>query len=126
MKNFPLSLGNCTKKQLTNIQKDVLKGTRWLLLKNPENLDPEKNEKAGLEEGLKLNQPSAKASILKEELRTFWNQPTKKKAATAFQSWIAKAKSSGIRILKVFAKALSIHPHEILTFYDHRISTGPL
>ena len=28
-------------------QKKVLKGTRWLLLKNPENLDPSKGENGG-------------------------------------------------------------------------------
>jgi len=108
------------------LHKSVLKGTRWLLLKNPENLDPKKNEKARLEEALHLNQPLATAYILKEELRTFWNQPNKMKAEKAIWSWIAKAESSGIRILKVFAKTLTIHIREILAFYDHRISTGPL
>src|SRR5262249_9497888 len=38
-------------------QKKVLKGTRWLLLKNPENLDVEKDEKRRLLEALKLNEP---------------------------------------------------------------------
>lgn len=37
------------------MHKDVLKGTRWLLLKNPENLDAEKDEKSRLEEALALN-----------------------------------------------------------------------
>src|SRR5262249_31825244 len=32
------------------MHKDVLKGTRWLLLKNPENLDPTRNERERLEE----------------------------------------------------------------------------
>jgi len=35
--------------------KDVLKGTRWLLLKNPENLNAERNELQHLEEALRLN-----------------------------------------------------------------------
>ena len=35
-------------------ERDVLKGIRWLLLKNPENLDPEKNEKERLEEALEF------------------------------------------------------------------------
>jgi transposase len=34
------------------MQKSVLKGTRWLLLKNPENLDAEKDEKQRLKEAL--------------------------------------------------------------------------
>jgi transposase len=36
-------------------QKKVLKGARWLLLKNPENLDDAKDEEARLEEALALN-----------------------------------------------------------------------
>ena len=34
------------------LHKDVLKGTRWLLLKNPENLDPKRRERERLEEAL--------------------------------------------------------------------------
>ena len=40
-----------------NLHKEVLKGTRWLLLKNPENLDTAKKEKERLAEALKLNEP---------------------------------------------------------------------
>jgi transposase len=45
------------------LHKEVLKGTRWLLLKNAENLDPEKDEKGRLKEALKLNEPLATAYI---------------------------------------------------------------
>ncbi len=55
----------------------VLKGTRWLLLKNPENLDKEKDEKQRLKEALTLNQPLATAYYVKDDLRRFWNQPGK-------------------------------------------------
>jgi len=48
--------------------KGVLKGTRWLLLKNPENLDPKKRERERLEEALRMNQPLATAYYLKEDL----------------------------------------------------------
>src|SRR5262249_17955977 len=37
--------------------KEVLKGARWLLLKNAEDLDPQKDEKSRLKEALKLNEP---------------------------------------------------------------------
>ena len=59
------------------LQKKVLKGTRWLLLKDPENLDEEKDEKQRLEEALALNEPLAAAYYLKEDLRQFWEQPGK-------------------------------------------------
>jgi transposase len=51
---------------------EVLKGTRWLLLKNPENLDAKKDEKKRLEEALALNKPLATAYYMKEDLRRFW------------------------------------------------------
>ena len=44
-----------------------LVGTRWLLLKNPENLNEEKDEPARLEEAMRLNAPLATAYYLKED-----------------------------------------------------------
>src|SRR5271168_2834226 len=54
--------------QLTTEQeRKLLKGTRWLLLKNPENLDADKNELQRLEDALRLNKPLAIAYYLKED-----------------------------------------------------------
>ena len=39
--------------------KPVLKGIRWLLLKNPNNLDDTRDERQRLDEALKLNEPLA-------------------------------------------------------------------
>jgi transposase len=108
------------------LQKQVLKGTRWLLLKNPENLQDHRNERARLEEALNLNKPLAIAYYLKEDLRLLWSLPDKATAAAHLEDWIARAEASGIRILKDFAKTLSAHRQGILAYYDHRISTGPL
>jgi len=58
-------------------QRRILKGTRWLLLKNPENLDSERNEQQRLEEALRLNTPLTVAYYLKEDLRQIWQQPNK-------------------------------------------------
>jgi transposase len=50
-------------REATDVQhKGVLKGTRWLLLKDAANLDPETDEKRRLNEALKLNAPLAAAS----------------------------------------------------------------
>ena len=53
------------------LEKTVLKGIRWLLLKNRENLDEEKNERERLDEALGLNRSLAIAYYLKDELRLF-------------------------------------------------------
>ena len=56
------------------LHKDVLKGTRWLLLKNPENLDGTRDESKRLHEALTLNQPLATAYYMREDLRRVWEQ----------------------------------------------------
>jgi transposase len=104
----------------------ILKGTRWLLLKNPENLDPERNEQQRLEEALKLNQPLATAYYLKEELRQFWSQDDKEKAEAFLNDWIARAQATNIKVLKTFAKTLFSHREGMLAYYDYRISSGRL
>jgi len=56
------------------LHKPVLKGTRWLLLTNSENLDPSKGEPGRLQEALRLNESLSIAYYLKEELRQLWDQ----------------------------------------------------
>lgn len=106
--------------------REVLKGTRWLLLKNPENLEEAKNEGPRLEEALRLNQPLATAYYLKEDLRQFWEQPDKATARRFLRDWIARAESSRITVLKKFARTLRLYRFGLLAWYDHPISTGPL
>lgn len=108
------------------LRKNVLKGTRWLLLKNPENLRDDRHERARLEEALSLNKPLATAYYMKEDLRLLWSLPDKAAAEAHLQDRIARAEASGIRILKDFGKTLKTHRRGILAYYDHRISTGPL
>jgi transposase len=106
--------------------KDVLKGTRWLLLKNPENLDAEKDEKRRLEEALALNQPLATAYYLKDDLRRFWEQPGKRFATTFLDGWIRRAEASGIKILQQMGKTLAAHRSGLLAYYDAMITSGPM
>jgi transposase len=108
------------------MDKEVLKGTRWLLLKNPENLDPERNERERLEEALRMNQPLATVYYLKEDLRQIWEQPDKETATRVLEDWIRRAEASCIKVLQRFAGTLAMHRTGILAYYDCRISTGPL
>lgn len=113
--------------QLTEVEhKKVLKGTRWLLLKNPENLDASKNEKERLAEALRLNQPLATAYYLKEDLRQIWRQEDEYRAAQVLEDWIARARASGIQMLKKFANTLASLRSGILAYYHHFLSSGPI
>jgi transposase len=110
----------------TDPERKILKGTRWLLLKNPENLDPKRNELQRLEDALSLNQPLAIAYYLKEDLRQIWSQPNKRTARRVLRDWLARARASGIRMLAQFADTLEKHQEGVLNYYHHPISTGPL
>jgi len=108
------------------MHKNVLKGTRWLLLKNPENLNTSRDEGKRLKAALELNQPLATAYYLKEELRQFWEQPDKSSASAFLCDWMLRAEASGINLLKKFAHTLAAHKAGLIAWYDDRISTGPL
>lgn len=108
------------------LHKDVLKGTRWLLLKRPEHLDETHNEPNRLQDALDLNQSLATAYYLKEDLRLLWDEPNKWSAGSFLDDWIRQADASGIRVLQTFAKTLARYRTGILAWYDHPISTGPL
>ena len=94
------------------LQKDVLKGTRHLLLKNPQNLQvrgkgkQQIDEKAVLAEALKMNEPLNQAYYLKEDLRQLWSQANRAAAEEFLTSWCERAESTGITVLKTMAKTL--------------------
>jgi transposase len=110
----------------TDAERKILKGTRWLLLKNPENLDEERNELERLEAALELNKSLSIAYYLKEDLRQIWSQPNKRTARRVLRDWLARARASKIRILVQFAATLEEHQEGVLNYYEYRISTGPL
>jgi transposase len=113
-------------RQASKKDQQVLKGTRWLLLKNPDNLDENRNEKQRLQKALELNQPLAAAYYLKEELRQLWSQSNKQTAEKFLIAWAEKARATKIQLLVKFANTLCAHRTGILAYYDYSISTGPL
>jgi transposase len=104
----------------------VVKGIRWLLLKNAKNLKEEPEKYSQLEDALQLNKPLAEAYYLKEELGQLWSQPSKKEARTYLSSWLKHAKKATSKEVQAFAKTLKVHRTGILNWFDYRISTGPL
>ena len=108
------------------LQKAVLKGTRWLLLKNPENLEDERDERKRLEKALALNKPLATVYYMKEDLRQIWDQKDHHAAEVFMDDWIARARASGIRMLQKFAETLVEHRRGILNYYRCPITTAAL
>ena len=108
------------------LHKNVLKATRWLLLKNPENIDRSRDEGKRLQEALALNAPLATAYYMKDELRQLWAMPDKAQAQRFLLGWMQRAEASGIHRLKKFAHTLCSHRTGLLAWYDDPISTAPL
>jgi transposase len=108
------------------LHQKVLKGTRWLLLKNPENLDPRRNERQRLQEALQLNEPLALGYYLKEDLRQLWDQPDRQTALVVLNDWIRRAMASCIGPFQKMASTLALVRTSVLNHYRYPISTGLL
>lgn len=106
--------------------KTLLKGTRWLILKNPENLDESKGERTRLEEALRINQPLATAYYMKEEFRNFWEQESLAEARRFLDDWCRRAEASTLSVLKKMASTFQMHRTGLLNYHRCPISTGPL
>ena len=108
------------------LDRKVLKGTRWLLLKAPDHLDEDRNEHERLDEALRLNKSLATAYYLKEDLRQIWSQSSRLAAGKFLTDWCRRARASGIRVLQTMANTLEGYRNGILNWYRYPISTGPL
>ena len=107
--------------------KEVLKGTRWLLLKSSRKLNTLNDECDKLKNALKLNEPLAMAYYLKDDLGQIWKQNDKIEADFLLWEWIKKASSSGVKMLITFAQTLLKYSDEILAYYDFdKMSSGPM
>jgi len=107
--------------------KEVLKGTRWLLLKSPKKLNTHNEECEKLKNALKLNEPLAIAYYLKDDLGQIWKQNDKEEADFLLWEWVKKATLSGVKMLIKFSQILVKHSDEILAYYDfNRMSSGPM
>jgi transposase len=101
-----------------------IKGTRFLLLRNPKNLAADQIPK--LEEALHLNEPLLLAWYLKEELRELWSQPSRKQMEAFLKDWCDKAGQTGIGQMLKMAKTLRTHAAGILTYAAYPITSGKL
>lgn len=101
---------------------NVGKGDRFLVLKNFKDLDS--NQKGRLEKLCEINEVIAKAYLMKEQFRTFWEQGTIEKAACFLMAWIGEALLSDIPALEKMGYSMINHGIGLLSYYDHPISNG--
>ena len=105
-------------------EKPVLRGTKYLLLKNQENLFPK--QRCRLEELLSLNQNLNVVYVLKDDLKRLWDCTEREEAARILADWTEAAEESGIEPLADIAKTLSHYAHGLLNHCDHPINNARL
>lgn len=104
--------------------KRVIKGQRFILLKNPENRTAYDNQR--LEELVRLNANIATAELLKDDLRKLWTYRYRAWAERHLTRWVEWAMSTSIGPLKRFARGLRAAKDEVLNYCQHPITTGRL
>lgn len=100
-----------------------LKGCRWLLVKNRDELTP--SEESQLQTIL-VNCPELRTLyLLKEEFRTICDKVKDRPQAERFlRAWIYKAERTGDRFLLKFVQTLRNWWTEFLHYFDDRITNG--
>jgi transposase len=109
-------------RQLSSKERTSLKGTRWLLLKNPWNLKD--NQKERLSTLVQWNTPLVRAWYLKEAFQLFWTYKQPWRAQQHLNKWIRSAMRSKLDAFKKFAQMLRSHLDGILPWTKIRVSNG--
>jgi transposase len=103
---------------------ETLRGTRQLWLYGMENLPS--SQAARFEEIKFLNLQTARAWGIKEVFRSFWCCPTLPQARSYFDKWHGWASRSRLKPVMKVARMCKAHLTNILTFFEHRLTNGPI
>ena len=109
-------------RRVTAKEKVAVKGTRWLLLKNPWNLNDEQKER--LSTLVRWNTPLVRAWYLKEAFQLFWGYKQPKRAQDFLEKWMRSAMRSRLEPFKTFVGMLRSHLGGVLAWTKARVSNG--
>lgn len=104
--------------------KTFIKGQRYNLFRNVENLRPEMLLE--LDDLLKANADISAAYILRDQFKSIWSHSTPEGMRTALNQWIELAQQSGVAAVMRFAKNLARSITQIVAYAVHRITNGPM
>jgi len=105
--------------------KEVYLGTKYLLLKNPENIRTPK-EHEHLKQLLALNSTISTVMILKEDLKRIWRSRDRAEAAERLLNWYVLAQACLAPEVKDFARMLRRHEDGILNHCHYPVHTSKL
>lgn len=102
--------------------KQVMKGKRYLVLKNPESLDEDGRRK--LDELLAANAKLSTAYVLKEQFRSLFHYRKFGWAKRALKGWCEMAADSGLAPFRRLAKTFSSQADRVCGFVKHQLTSG--
>lgn len=100
----------------------LVKGSRWLLLRNRHKLQPE--QALSLDELLRANKPLSVVYILGEQLKSIWRTDSIWEAFKRWREWQRQVDQSGLAPLKLFARRLRPYLRGILAAAKYRLHTS--
>lgn len=102
----------------------VLKGSRYLLLKNEENLT--ENQESRLQAVLGLNATLSTLYVLKDQLKVIYYYSDRERVKAALDDWCHMAKQIDHASVKTFVNRLRFFEYGILNHADYPIGTSEL
>jgi transposase len=111
-------------RRLSRTERTPFKRCRFLLLKNPWNLQPD--EKDRLSQLVRLNAPIVRAYYLKEAFQLFWDYQQPGRAQQHLQRCMNSAMRSRLQPFKAFVRMLRAHLPGVLAWSRLRVSNGAL
>jgi transposase len=105
-------------------KRSFIKGSRWLLLRNRENLS--ERQEVRLRALLQANEDISTVYVLKDQLKQIFRQSTVPLMALALDQWCDLALVTGLKPLAKFVRMLQSHRQGILNYACHRIHTSKL
>ena len=102
----------------------VLEGSRYVLLKNEDNLTDKQRDQ--LEAILELNETLSIIYVLKDLLKMLYYYSDREKVKETLDDWCSMASTIKYKSVQSFIKKLRNHEYGILNHADYPISTSPL
>lgn len=109
----------------TRARRRVIKGTRWLLLRNRDTLTA-RADRVRLRELLRANRALFIVYVLKEDLKQLWRFRYPKAARRFWRHWLRRARASRIPALIRFARNLAAHLEGIVSHCRYPLHNGLL
>ena len=109
-------------RELKKSNPELLKSSRYIWLKNPENLTDKQRGRLGYLE--KLNLKINRAYLLKESFRDLWTYKRKGWAKRFLKKWFWWATHSRLKPMRDFAWLLRNHQDGVLNYFNMKITNG--